>query len=44
MGSMGLRGVVLVLPLSTDGTGSIKVFNDSLGTVHFILDANGYFR
>ena len=33
-----------VMPLSFDGTGAIKVFNGSLGTVDFILDVNGYFR
>ncbi len=27
-----------VMPLSFDGTGAIKVFNGSLGTVDFILD------
>jgi hypothetical protein len=30
--------------LATDGTGTIGVKNDSAGTVHFVLDVNGYFR
>jgi hypothetical protein len=34
----------VVLVLSSDGTGSIKVFAASLGTVDFILDVNGYFQ
>ena len=29
--------------LSRDGTGSLAVRNDAPGTVHFILDVNGYF-
>jgi hypothetical protein len=32
------------LYLATDGTGSIGVENDSVGSVHFILDVNGYFQ
>ncbi len=32
------------LRLSTDGAGAVKVFNGSLGTVHVILDVNGYFQ
>jgi hypothetical protein len=30
--------------LATDGTGTIGVKNDAAGTVHFVLDVNGYFR
>jgi hypothetical protein len=33
-----------IIQLSTDGTGAIAVLNGSSGTVHFILDINGYFR
>ncbi len=32
------------LLLATDGTGTISVKNDALGTVHLIVDVNGYFR
>lgn len=32
------------LLLSSDGTGSVKVYNGSGGTVHVILDVNGYFQ
>ena len=30
--------------LATDGTGTIGVKNDALGTVPFVLDVSGYFR
>jgi PKD repeat protein len=30
--------------LATDGSGTIGVKNDAAGTVHFVLDVNGYFR
>jgi len=30
--------------LATDSSGSFKVQNNSTGTVHFILDVNGYYR
>ena len=30
--------------LPTDGTGTISVKNDAPGTVHLIVDVNGYFR
>jgi hypothetical protein len=30
--------------LALDGSGTFKVFNNSAGTVHFILDAFGYFQ
>lgn len=30
--------------LATDGTGSLAVVNGAAGTVHFILDVNGYFQ
>lgn len=33
-----------VLGLATDGSGAIKVFNGSGGTVHVILDVNGYLQ
>ncbi|MEO8055276.1 MAG: hypothetical protein ABI768_08985 [Acidobacteriota bacterium] len=33
-----------ILRLSGDGTGRITVFNGSAGTVHVIVDVNGYFR
>ena len=33
-----------ILELAHDGTGTFKVFNNSSGTVHFILDVNGYFQ
>jgi hypothetical protein len=32
-----------VLPLAVDATG-FRVFNGSAGTVHVILDVNGYFE
>ncbi len=33
-----------VLRLSNDGSGSVTVYNGSTGSVHFILDVNGYFE
>jgi hypothetical protein len=33
-----------MVKLATDGTGKIGVKNYSAGTVHFVLDVNGYFR
>jgi hypothetical protein len=33
-----------VVLLATDGTGTIRVKNGSAGTVHFVLDVNGYFQ
>ena len=33
-----------VVALSSDGTGRIDVKNDAAGTVHVIIDVNGYFR
>jgi len=33
-----------ILCLATDGTGTIGVENDAAGTVHFVLDVNGYFQ
>ena len=33
-----------VLGLSGDGFGQVRVFNGSAGTVHVILDVNGYFQ
>lgn len=32
------------LELSRNGDGTIRVHNRSAGSVHFILDVNGYFR
>lgn len=33
-----------ILELSRDANGTFKVFNNSNGTVHFILDVSGYFQ
>jgi hypothetical protein len=33
-----------IVQLATDGSGTISVINNSAGTVHFILDVNGYFQ
>jgi hypothetical protein len=33
-----------VVLLATDATGSLAVLNGAAGTVHFILDVNGYFQ
>ncbi len=33
-----------MVSLAYDGSGGIKVRNDSTGTVHFILDVNGYYQ
>jgi hypothetical protein len=33
-----------VVPLATDGSGTINVKNGSAGAVHFVLDVNGYFQ
>ena len=33
-----------ILELSQDGSGTFKVYNNSTGTVHFILDVSGYFQ
>jgi uncharacterized repeat protein (TIGR03803 family) len=33
-----------MLLLSSDGQGAVKIFNSSTGTVHVIVDVNGYFR
>jgi len=33
-----------IVEVTGDGTGSFKVFNNSTGAVHFILDVNGYFQ
>ncbi len=32
------------LELARDSSGTFSVFNASSGTVHFILDVNGYFQ
>jgi hypothetical protein len=34
----------VILPLSTDGTGTFNAFTGSTGTVHFIFDVNGFVR
>jgi hypothetical protein len=33
-----------IVLLATDGSGTLRVQNGSTGTVHFILDVNGYFE
>ena len=33
-----------MLLLATDGTGTIGVKNDAAGTVHYVVDVNGYFK
>jgi uncharacterized repeat protein (TIGR01451 family) len=33
-----------IVPLATDGSGTINVRNGSAGSVHFVLDVNGYFQ
>jgi hypothetical protein len=33
-----------IVPLATDGAGTIGVKNGSAGMVHFVLDVNGYFQ
>jgi hypothetical protein len=33
-----------IVQLATDGSGTIAVTNDSAGSVHLILDVNGYFQ
>jgi hypothetical protein len=33
-----------IVSLAADGSGTIKVKNGSAGTVHFVLDVNGYFQ
>jgi hypothetical protein len=33
-----------VLRLATDGSGAVKVYNGSAGTVHVIIDVNGHFE
>jgi hypothetical protein len=33
-----------IIQLANDGTGTIMVINNSSGTVHLILDVNGYFK
>jgi hypothetical protein len=38
------RGNNAIVTLAFDGSGAIKVRNASGGTVHFILDVNGYFQ
>ncbi len=39
-----IRSNNAVLLLSTDGSGGVNVMNHSVGSSHFILDVNGYFR
>ena len=38
------RGNNGVLLLANDGSATIKIFNGSAGTVHVVLDVNGYFQ
>ncbi len=38
------RGDNAMSTLATDGTGTIGVKNDATGTVHVIVDVNGYFK
>jgi len=33
-----------ILALASDGSGTVEVFNGSAGTVHVIIDVNGYFE
>jgi murein DD-endopeptidase MepM/ murein hydrolase activator NlpD len=33
-----------IVPLSTDATGRIGILNGSAGTIHLVLDVNGYFQ
>jgi hypothetical protein len=33
-----------IVPLSSDGSASLKVYNQSPGTVHVLLDVNGFFQ
>jgi hypothetical protein len=33
-----------ILLLSSDGTGGVKIYNGSGGTVHVVIDVNGYFE
>lgn len=33
-----------IVSLASDGSGRIGVENDSAGTLHFVLDVNGYFQ
>jgi hypothetical protein len=33
-----------ILPLSSDGTGGVKIYNGSGGTTHVVIDVNGYFQ
>ncbi len=40
----GVRGNNGHTALATDGTGTFNVRNASSGTVHFILDVNGYYK
>jgi len=34
----------VILPVSTDGTGTFNAFTGSTGTVHFLFDVNGFVR
>jgi hypothetical protein len=33
-----------IVPLATDGAGTIQVKNGSAGAAHVVLDVNGYFQ
>ena len=38
------RAGFALVRLATDGSGSIGLLNGSAGTLHFVLDVNGYFQ
>ena len=42
---IGVTAVILmtVVGVSTDGAGAIQVWNQSAGTLHLVIDVNGYF-
>jgi len=39
-----IRANNAMLLLATDGTGKIGVKNDAAGSVHLVVDVNGYFK
>ena len=43
-GAGSTRANNAILQLATDGSGTIAVQHDAPGTVHFVLDVNGYFQ
>jgi len=40
----GSKSGTATIALASDGTGGSLVYNGSSGTVHLILDVNGYFQ